>query len=91
LKRYFLEKVSGNPAFAVKTPRRDDLSAGIQTVELVGHRVTQVERTLAAEYNINVRPMSNFGLNGLRISLSVFNTKADVDYLVGVLEEIAAS
>ena len=43
------------------------------------------------DYNINVRPMSNFGLNGLRISLSVFNTKADVDYLVGVLEEIAAS
>jgi selenocysteine lyase/cysteine desulfurase len=35
--------------------------------------------------------MMAFGLNGLRISLSVFNTMADVDYLVGALEEIAAS
>ncbi len=52
--------------------------------------MTQVERTLADEYNINVRPMSNFGLNGLRISLSVFNTLEDVDYLVTSLEEIAA-
>jgi len=91
LKRYFREKISDSPAFNIKTPASDELSCGITTVEIVGHRVTQVERTLAEEYNINVRPMSNFGLNGLRISLSVFNTKADVDYLVGVLEEIAAS
>ena len=91
LKHYFREKTSDNPAFNIKTPASDELSCGISTVELVGHRVVQVERTLAEEYNINVRPMSNFGLNVLRISLSVFNTKRDVDYLVGVLEEIAAA
>ncbi len=90
LKRYFLEKIADKPAFKMKTPASDELSAGILTVEIVGHRVAEVERTLADEYNINVRPMSSFGLNGLRISLSVFNTKKDVDYLVGVLEEIAA-
>ena len=91
LKGYFREKISDNPAFRIKTPAPDALSAGILTVDVVGHRVTQVERTLADEYQINVRPMSNFDLNGLRISLSVFNTKEDVDYLVGALEEIAAS
>ena len=90
LKRYFFGKISGNPAFRIKTPASDELSAGIITVELVGHDVNQVEKTLAEDYNINVRPMSSFGLNGLRISLSVFNTKEDVDYLVGSLEEIAA-
>jgi selenocysteine lyase/cysteine desulfurase len=90
LKHYFREKVGGNPAFNIKTPAPDALSAGITTVEVVGHNVIQVERTLADEYNINVRPMSSFGLNGLRISLSVFNTKEDIDYLVGALEEIAA-
>ena len=90
LKRYFREKISGNPAFMVKTPASDELSAGITTVELVGHRVNEVERTLADEYNINVRPMSSFGLNGLRISLSVFNTKEDIEYLVGALEEVLA-
>jgi len=91
LKGYFREKISDNPAFRIKTPASDLLSAGITTVEVVGHRVTQVESTLADEYDINVRPMSNFGLNGLRISLSVFNTIEDVDYLVTALEEIAAS
>ena len=90
LKRYFRERIEDNPAFRIKTPASDELSAGITTVELVGHRVIRVERTLAEEYNINVRPMSSFGLNGLRISLSVFNTKEDVDYLVRALEEIAA-
>ncbi len=90
LKHYFREKISDSPAFTIKTPASDELSCGITTLELVGHRVIQVERRLAEEYNINVRPMSNFGLNGLRISLSVFNTKEDVDYLVGVLEEIVA-
>ncbi len=91
LKHYFRDKIADNPAFNIKTPTADALSCGITTVELVGHRVIQVERTLASDFNINVRPMSNFGLNGLRISLSVFNTKEDIDYLVGVLEEIAAS
>jgi selenocysteine lyase/cysteine desulfurase len=90
LKRYFRERISDNPAFRIKTPASDLLSAGIITVELVGHHVISVERTLAEEYRINVRPMSNFGLNGLRISLSVFNSKEDVDYLVGALEEISS-
>jgi selenocysteine lyase/cysteine desulfurase len=90
LKHYFREKIGDNPAFAIKTPASDDLSRGITTVELVGPEVGQVERTLASDYNINVRPMSNFDLNGLRISLSVFNTKADIDYLVDVLNEIAS-
>ncbi len=91
LKRYFREKISDNPSFRIKTPGQDDLSCGIITVELVDHPVTRVERTLADEYNINVRPMSTFGLNGLRISLSVFNSKADVDFLVSALEEIGAT
>jgi selenocysteine lyase/cysteine desulfurase len=91
LKRYLREKISDNPSFRIKTPGQDDLSCGIITVELVDHPVTRVERTLADEYNINVRPMSTFGLNGLRISLSVFNSKADVDFLVSALEEIGAT
>ena len=90
LKRYFLEKISDKPSFALKTPASDDLSAGILTVEIVGHPVADVERTLADDFIVNVRPMSSFGLNGLRISLSVFNTKRDIDYLIGALEEIDA-
>lgn len=89
LKHYFRDRISGNPSFRIKTPGPDDLSCGIITVELSSHSVTDVERTLAENYQVNVRPMSTFGLNGLRISLSVFNTKEDIDYLVGALEDIA--
>jgi selenocysteine lyase/cysteine desulfurase len=53
-----------------------------------GHEVRDVERKLSRDYGINCRPMSSFGLNGLRISLSIFNTRKNVDYLVQALEEI---
>jgi len=91
LKHYFRQKIEENPAFRIKTPSSDELSCGITTVEIVGKPVRDAERTLAESYGINVRPMGAFGLNGLRISLSVFNTMDDVDYLVGALEEIATA
>ena len=34
--------------------------------------------------------MARFGLNALRISLAIYITKADIDYLVEALTEIAA-
>jgi selenocysteine lyase/cysteine desulfurase len=88
LKRYFRGKLSDKPHYKIKTPAPDSLSSGITTVELEGHEVRDVERKLSRDYGINCRPMSSFGLNGLRISLSIFNTKKDVDYLVHSLEEI---
>ncbi|MFC1564905.1 aminotransferase class V-fold PLP-dependent enzyme, partial [candidate division KSB1 bacterium] len=88
LKRYFREKLSGKQGFNIKTPESDDLSAGITTVEVEGYRVTDVNKKLSDNYNINCRPMFTYGLNGLRISLSVFTTKNDIDYLVEALGEI---
>jgi selenocysteine lyase/cysteine desulfurase len=88
LKKYFREKISSRSYFKIKTPAPDSLSSGITTVELEGQDVREVEKKLSQNYGINCRPMSSFGLNGLRISLSVFNTKKDVDYLVQALEEI---
>jgi isopenicillin-N epimerase len=82
LKKYFREKLAGDDRFVFKTPDSDDLSAGIQTVEVVGQSSGSVKRKLAEQYNIDCRPMSSHGLNGLRISLAIFTTKADVDYLV---------
>jgi len=88
LKHYFLEKIADKSYFKVKTPVSDKLSAGIINVELVNHKVRDVQKKLSENYQIDCRPMSSFGLNGLRISLSIFNTKKDVDYLVQSLEEI---
>ncbi len=89
MKAYFRSKVTDNPAFKLKTPADDKLSAAIQVVEIVGKEVREVKERLFDEFNIDCRPMTTFGLNALRISLSIYMTKVDVDYLVGALEKIA--
>jgi selenocysteine lyase/cysteine desulfurase len=88
LKKYFREKLKEETYFKVKTPEHDQLSAGITTVEVEGTKVTELQKILSEKYNIDCRPMSSFGLNGLRISLSIFNTKEDIDYLVDSFKKI---
>ena len=89
LKHIFRERIGDDPAFAIKTPAGDALSAGITTIEIVGRDVKEVATTLAERHRIDCRPMSTHGLNGLRISLSVFNSEDQVDTLVGGLRELA--
>ena len=89
LKQYFRERLETNPAFAIKTPASDQLSCGITTVEVVGREVKEVAQALFDGHLIDCRPMSSHGLNGLRISLSVFNTEDQVDVLVSALQKSA--
>lgn len=89
LKKYFRDSLADDRRFVFKTPESDDLSAGIQTVELVEHTSGTVKRKLSSDYQIDCRPMSSHDINGLRISLAIFITKADVDYLVSALKAIA--
>ena len=90
LKRYLRNGIGDDPRFAIKTPASDDLSCGITTIEVVGKEVEEVAQTLFDRYRIDCRPMSSHGLNGVRISLSVFNSEDQVDLLVQALGEIAA-
>ena len=85
LKNYFRSKIAANPAFKLKTPAPDDLSAAIQVVEVIGQEVRELKEKLWEEFQIDCRPMSTFGLNAMRISLSIYITKADIDYLVDAL------
>lgn len=91
LKNYFRSKVQDNPRFKLKTPESDDLSCAIQTIELVGKNVGDVKKQLFETYGIDTRPMTTFGLNGVRISFAIFITKKDINYLVEALEKIANS
>jgi selenocysteine lyase/cysteine desulfurase len=90
LKRYLRARIGDDPAFAFKTPASDDLSAGITTVELVDHDVVEVAKILRERHRIDCRPMFTHGLNGLRISLSIYNTENQVDLLVAALRQISA-
>lgn len=88
LKAYFRGKIEADSRFKLKTPGADDLSCAIQNVEVIGKKSTDVKATLFDKYMIDCRPIGGFGINGLRISLSVFTTKADVDYLVDALKTV---
>ena len=44
--------------------------------------VGKAKNELFEQFGIDCRPMSGFGLNALRISLPVYITKVDIDYLV---------
>lgn len=89
LKKYLRDRIDDDPAFVMKTPANDELSAGITTIEVVGRDVKEVAASLAERHRIDCRPMSTHGLNGLRISLSVFNSEDQVDTLVGGMRELA--
>ena len=88
LKKYLRDQISDEPAFAVKTPASNDLSAGITTVEVAGRDVRAVASALAERHAVDCRPMTSHNLNGLRISLSVFNSEDQVDVLVRGLQEL---
>jgi selenocysteine lyase/cysteine desulfurase len=89
LKHYFREQVQSRPYLNIMTPQPDTLSAGISTVEVLGRNVKEIRNSLLEKYRIDCRPMDIFGLNGLRISLSIYNTKKDIDYLMQALDHIA--
>lgn len=90
LKKYFRDYLEDDDRFIIKTPAPDNLSAGIQAVEVAGKNVGDARTFLLREYNIDCRPMHSHGLNALRISLSIFNTKKDIDLLVRGLQEFAS-
>jgi isopenicillin-N epimerase len=89
LKRYFRGFIEDDSRFRLMTPASDSLSAGIQVVEVEGKSAGDAGKFLTERYNIDCRPMSTNGLNALRISLSVFNTREDIDILVKGLREFA--
>ncbi len=89
LKHGLRTRLEDDASFAIKTPASDRLSAGITTVEVVGRNARDIAVALAENHRIDCRPMTSHELNGLRISLSVFNTEDQVDLLVAALRELA--
>jgi len=89
LKTHFRSSLDDDERFVFKTPAQDKLSCAIQNVEVVGQNVNEVKKQLFDHYGIDCRPISSHGINGVRIALSLFTTKKDVNYLVSGLKEIA--
>ncbi len=91
LKKYFRDRIDKTSYLKIKTPQHDELSAGITVVEVLGKKVMNVRNQLLNKYKIDCRPMYTHNLNALRISLSIYITKPDIDYLLQSLEKIHKS
>ncbi len=85
LKWHFRKLLEEDKRFRFKTPAADDLSAGIQVLEVIDLDVRVAAKKLIEKFNIDCRPMTGHKLNALRISLSAFNTIDDVNYLYSSL------
>jgi len=88
LKNYLRSSLNNKDWFVFKTPADDKMSCAIHTIEVKGKKVGDVKNALFKNHKIDCRPISSHNINGVRISLSVFITKTDIDYLVDALKNI---
>ena len=91
LKNHFLTQISNRPHLKLKTPSHPNLSAGIQVIELLDHSAVQTAQRLMTDHHINLRPMPMHNLNALRISLSIYTTKQDINHLLQTLDTLATT
>jgi len=89
LKHYFRSFIEDDNRFRLMTPGPDTLSGGIQVVEVIGKKAADASQFLLEKYRIDCRPMNSNGLNVIRISLSLCNTKSDIDILIKAMREFA--
>ena len=88
LKNYLRSSLNNDDRFVFKTPTDDEMSCAIHAIEVKGEKVGDVKNALFKNYKIDCRPISTHNINGVRISLSAFITKADIDYLVDALKNV---
>ena len=82
---YFVEVIDNHPQLQWRSPRNWELSSSIYAVEVINKKSSELSQELFKNHGIIVRPFSSQGLNTLRISPNVFDTKKDLDDLVEIL------
>jgi isopenicillin-N epimerase len=86
LARAFMGRVDAAPSLEWRSPRDAGLASSLFAVGLRNADARDVERRLAAEHDIMVRPFAP-PLNTLRVSPNLINTEADADRFVAALTE----
>ena len=88
IKSKFVDKV--NPVIVFAHDNSESILLNLNTEDSTKYinNTNEVLSQLSEEYQIDCRPMRSHDLNGLRISLAIFTTKADVDYLLTALREV---
>ena len=81
---WFRDRIDATPSLAWRSARERALSSSLFAVGVRKGDARDVERRLAADHDIVVRPFAP-PLNTLRVSPNLINTRADVDRFIAAL------
>ncbi|MDX1408933.1 MAG: aminotransferase class V-fold PLP-dependent enzyme, partial [Saprospiraceae bacterium] len=88
LRAYFDGHIAQVPGITRHTPDLSTLSHQIVAVEKKDVSATDLKKALFDDHGIDVRWMGSHGMNGVRISLAIYNTRADIDTLMEALAAV---
>ena len=88
LARYLQDGLREIPGVTVLTPEAPDLSASITTYKTDRVPYDELFRFFLEQYDARTRVVTERGLDGLRISTHLFNSKEDCDLIVEGTREI---
>lgn len=74
--------LSAIPGVKVLTPSSPALRASMVTFEIPGHEATKVFSHLLGQHGLRCRPVTEVGLQAIRVSTHIFNQASDVDRVV---------
>jgi selenocysteine lyase/cysteine desulfurase len=83
------EASDSSPSLAWRSPRGFDLGASLVGIEVRGRPVAPLSDALYREYGIVLRPFPQPGLNSLRVSPNLMNTRDEILRLVEILEDMS--
>jgi selenocysteine lyase/cysteine desulfurase len=79
------------PGVTVLTPREAGMRASMTTFTLAGSSADAVFTALLKRHGLRCRPVTEDGLQAVRVSAHLFNTAAEMDRVVAAVRELATS
>jgi selenocysteine lyase/cysteine desulfurase len=83
--------LSAIPGVTVLTPSLPALRASMVTFEIEGHEAVKLFSYLLGQHGLRCRPVTEVGLQAIRVSTHIFNQSSDVDQVVAAVRAFPRS
>jgi len=90
LQRYWTQRVRGQPRIELFTPGDPARACAIATVGIRGTKPADLAAALFDRHKVYTVAIDHAGVHGVRVTPHVFTTTAELDVLVGALQQLAA-
>lgn len=82
------EAIQDLPNLEILTPERDDMHASIITFRIPGREAHEMAGIFKKEHQIRVRPVTELGLEAVRLSWHVYHQESDIERVVDVIRTL---